>query len=387
MYKLLVLAFLGLLVMGCQTPMGGLNRGQSSSVVEIVVSGSGIDKEKALQDAFRNAVEIVSGTYLYSESTVSNFQLVKDEIATHTKGFINSYEIRYEQKTDQITTLSVKCIVSREPIKSLIQKHALQTWDDAIGDFAKIQQTQERIRKSANLLKVFVGTDSNEFFKKAYQADMIGYTVESVGMDNVDGYYLVQLSLNTVFWEQYLSILKEVAIGDNRTSAVNTIPEGLFASCPKRIADSYNIPLDLKEYLPPIMEMWFAPGRHQKGVHWLSLDKNTISLNSEVYGDRRDLPSNLAYQNNIPIHYSLKSFLYEDKQKWFSCEEGSLATEGSIVVKLPFSVRTEADIKRMLNSKKIPWVVISYNKSGQNIGRMQSLLREKFIDLYGLFSK
>lgn len=386
MYKLLVLAFLGLLVMGCQTPMGGLNRGQSSSsVVEIVVSGSGIDKEKALQDAFRNAVEIVSGTYLYSESTVSNFQLVKDEIATHTKGFINSYEIRYEQKTDQITTLSVKCIVSREPIKSLIQKHALQTWDDAIGDFAKIQQTQERIRKSANLLKVFVGTDSNEFFKKAYQADMIGYTVESVGMDNVDGYYLVQLSLNTVFWEQYLSILKEVAIGDTRTSAVNTMPEGLFASCPKRIADSYNIPLDLKEYLPPIMEMWFAPGRHEKGVHWLSLDKNTIGLNSDVYGARRDLPSNLAYQNNIPIHYSLKSFLYEDKRKRFSCEEGSLTTEGSIVVKLPFSVRTEADIKRMLNSKKIPWVV--YSKSGQSIEHMQSLLREKLIDLYGLFSK
>lgn len=47
---------------------------------KVVVSGFGLNPEKAKENAIRNAVEQVIGAYVASESIVKNSQLLKDEI-------------------------------------------------------------------------------------------------------------------------------------------------------------------------------------------------------------------------------------------------------------------------------------------------------------------
>lgn len=360
----ILLQFISLLITGCQTVE--VNPSRDSSSMEITVRGVGIDKEKALEDAFRNAVEIISGTYIYSESKVSNFQLIKDEIATHSKGFIKSYEIIYEQKIDLITTLSVKCVVSKDPIKSIIRKRNLKTWDDTIGDLAIIQQTQARLRESVKLLKTFMGTDANETFKKAYQADIIGYTIESIGLNQVEGHILAQLALNTAFWEQYSSILEEVAIRGNSNTLVKTIPVGLYNGAYHR---KYNAPLDLQKYfLPEFSIYYYYPERGMEVLRKLELDNNIISPSRAIfhYGFA---PNGFAptYHDSAGEWTPGESFYGIKKSEFYPLiPPGQLSGRAgyfvlfkdSIIIKIPFSVTNETEIKQIL-SQKIPWKILS----------------------------
>ena len=50
-------------------------------------------KEKALDDAKRNAVEQVAGVIVSSESLTENFELISDNIYSQSKGYISSYKI------------------------------------------------------------------------------------------------------------------------------------------------------------------------------------------------------------------------------------------------------------------------------------------------------
>lgn len=357
----ILLQFISLLLTGCQTLE--VNPSRDSSSMEITVRGVGIDKEKALEDAFRNAVEIISGTYIYSESKVSNFQLIKDEIATHSKGFIKSYEIIYEQKIDPFTTLSVKCVVSKDPIKSIIRKRDLKTWDDTIGDLAIIQQTQARLRESVKLLKTFMGTDANETFKKAYQADIIGYTIESIGLNQVEGHILAQLALNTAFWEQYSSILEEVAIRGNSNTLVKTIPVGLYDRAYHR---KYNAPLDLQKYFLPEFSIYYSLGkRADVSMRKLELDSNRISPSQATfyYG----FAPNASYGESDGERTPGESFYGIKKSEFYSLIPPGLLSgragyfvlfKDSIIIKIPFSVTNETEIKQIL-SQKIPWKILS----------------------------
>ena len=52
------------------------------------VSGVGEDRDSALRDAKRNAVEQIVGTYINSETLVSQASVVSDEIYAKSFGFI-----------------------------------------------------------------------------------------------------------------------------------------------------------------------------------------------------------------------------------------------------------------------------------------------------------
>ena len=57
-----------------------------------------IARDKALENAQRNAVEEKVGVMITSVTEVENFQVKMDQILSESKGFINSYEIISEGK-------------------------------------------------------------------------------------------------------------------------------------------------------------------------------------------------------------------------------------------------------------------------------------------------
>ena len=59
-----------------------------------------IAREKALDEAKRAALETAIGTTVESRTAVENFQVVKDQIFTHTSGYFKSINIIEEKKTD-----------------------------------------------------------------------------------------------------------------------------------------------------------------------------------------------------------------------------------------------------------------------------------------------
>lgn len=60
--------------------------------------GIGETKDEALKEAIRDVLQRVVGTYVDSDFRVENDKIIKDQIITHSNGFIERYKI---MDTDQ----------------------------------------------------------------------------------------------------------------------------------------------------------------------------------------------------------------------------------------------------------------------------------------------
>lgn len=91
---------------------------KGDNLVEVTVVGQGMDKEEALRDAMRKAIERGAGTFIYSHSEVKDFALVKDTILARAAGFVQKYDIVSEAKSaDGIIELKIKATVSIQGIE------------------------------------------------------------------------------------------------------------------------------------------------------------------------------------------------------------------------------------------------------------------------------
>jgi len=69
-------------------------------IEKVVVSGIGIDMDKAKQNAIRNAVEQVIGSYISSDTIVQNSTLLKDEVLSYSGGYVKDMKILFQEKND-----------------------------------------------------------------------------------------------------------------------------------------------------------------------------------------------------------------------------------------------------------------------------------------------
>ena len=69
-------------------------------IEKVIVSGIGIDMDKAKQNAIRNAVEQVIGSYISSDTIVQNSTLLKDEVLSYSGGYVKDMKILSQGKND-----------------------------------------------------------------------------------------------------------------------------------------------------------------------------------------------------------------------------------------------------------------------------------------------
>jgi D-alanyl-D-alanine dipeptidase len=91
---------------------------KGKNLVEVTVLGQGVDKDEALRDALRKAVERGAGTFLYSHSETEDFALVRDTILARSAGFVQSHKIlSQKQAEDGAWELKVAAVVSVQGIE------------------------------------------------------------------------------------------------------------------------------------------------------------------------------------------------------------------------------------------------------------------------------
>lgn len=73
-----------------------------------VVSTAEAAKERALQQAFRLAVEQVAGVLVESETLSRDFALFEDNILTRTEGYVRGFDVLHERVEDGALTLEVE---------------------------------------------------------------------------------------------------------------------------------------------------------------------------------------------------------------------------------------------------------------------------------------
>lgn len=86
------------------------------------VTGIGEDSDSALRDAKRNAVEQVVGTYINSETLVSQASVVSDEIYAKSVGFITDVRVLDEGKRNGSYYVHAKIDVNTNPNSELMNR-------------------------------------------------------------------------------------------------------------------------------------------------------------------------------------------------------------------------------------------------------------------------
>jgi hypothetical protein len=91
------------------------------AVVKVQAKGDGSyyegdlarSKAEALEAAFRDAVEQASGVFVTSESETREFDLVKDEVLSHSQGFVRKYTIVREGRDAELYTIVIDAEVEK----------------------------------------------------------------------------------------------------------------------------------------------------------------------------------------------------------------------------------------------------------------------------------
>ena len=88
-----------------------------SDTVKVQGRGMGIDKDSALKDAYRDAVERAVGLYVDAETVADNDQILKDQILTQSNAYITDYrELGVEKLDNGLVQLRILATVQKRAL-------------------------------------------------------------------------------------------------------------------------------------------------------------------------------------------------------------------------------------------------------------------------------
>lgn len=87
---------------------------------QVTVTGVGDNKDAAIKDAFRNAVEQVVGIYVNSSTVVSNYQVELDKIYANSEGYITDFKVLRTAYKGEGCHVQVLVDVDTEPSSKLL---------------------------------------------------------------------------------------------------------------------------------------------------------------------------------------------------------------------------------------------------------------------------
>ena len=95
----------------------------NAAAQEVTVTGMGADKNEAVKDASRLAVEQVVGTYIDSRTLINNLMIQLDEVFKKSNGYIKNIQILKEEKLNDSTyRVQAKIDVDTTPDGKLIDE-------------------------------------------------------------------------------------------------------------------------------------------------------------------------------------------------------------------------------------------------------------------------
>lgn len=104
------------------------NEQGNGDTVTLVTSGTGANKEEAINNALRSALEQAYGTFVSSNTQLVNDEVTRDEIVSISSGNIQRYdEISCIETQDSKYSVSVKAVVSIGKLVSFAQNHGAST--------------------------------------------------------------------------------------------------------------------------------------------------------------------------------------------------------------------------------------------------------------------
>ena len=80
----------------------------AGEIKTVIVTGYGINKDKAIKNATKNALQQVVGMYVVSDEIVKNDKLIKDEVLSSSNGFVKSFKVLKVSQDDGMYQVDAK---------------------------------------------------------------------------------------------------------------------------------------------------------------------------------------------------------------------------------------------------------------------------------------
>ena len=197
---------------------------------EVVVKGFGPDKNAALRDASRNAVEQVVGTYVDSKTLVSKNVVALDEIYAKSQGFVRNVTVLETKQTASGFEVTARVDVNTNPDSQLMSRIAMiaQLNDPRIGVVVTYHGDAVSEEQKQKYLVVCTGAINEHLIKQGFVHVVIPKMSEEIDaenlqkFENVDFIVLGKLDINT-------NPVKLTRYSDytNENAEVNTVATGL----------------------------------------------------------------------------------------------------------------------------------------------------------------
>ena len=131
---------------------------QDTEIVKVKGRGVGADKAEAVKDAYRDAVERAVGLYVDAEQMMKNEELVEDQILTHSKAYIEKYDVVKEKtKPNGLVEIRINAEVKKtaltKKLSDVMPKQTFALGDDAQNIHSLVVTKEKRNVDAAALLE------------------------------------------------------------------------------------------------------------------------------------------------------------------------------------------------------------------------------------------
>jgi len=132
-----------------------LSQGQEPEKIEkVIATGVGTDFEKAKQNAIRNALEQVIGTYVTSDTIVKNSMLINDNILAYSGRYVKETNVIFQKKdSDGLFSVKIETSVVGTQLKRKLESLNIATKKIEGGSlFSEAVSRVEEQKTAADLL-------------------------------------------------------------------------------------------------------------------------------------------------------------------------------------------------------------------------------------------
>jgi hypothetical protein len=143
-----------------------------AKLMSVVVTGVGPDPDKAVQNAFSQAIEQTVGVLVDAETVVENDQLIRDDILTYSRGYVEKYEIVKPWEEGGLHHATIRAVVARDKLVEKLRgmKIAMQ---EVGGDLAS-RQIEFDVKNEEQAAEIFRKALADFDMTKLTKVEIVG---------------------------------------------------------------------------------------------------------------------------------------------------------------------------------------------------------------------
>ena len=215
----------------------------------VLATGIGISQEKARQSAFSSAIEQTVGLLVDSETLVKNDTLVREQILTVSRGYIEKFDVLKEWQADGLHHARIQAVVSVTRLVAQLTAHHIAV--KGVEGERMSRQAKFEVKNEEHAGELFGKIMDDYTIAKLFKVEILGKP-EVVKKDAVQATLKVKVELSPN-WDQWRKmqaqlkpILEKVA---TKKSAFITLPQAVPMETARRIRTAANVTGELTKRL------------------------------------------------------------------------------------------------------------------------------------------